>query len=119
MTAHETQAHPTDVVTDDAAPLPPDVLPAFAARHIGPGPDDVATMLDVLGYGSLEELVDAAIPRAIRTDRALALEAAPSEAAVTAELRELASRNTVLTSLIGLGYYGTHTPPVIRRNVLE
>jgi glycine dehydrogenase len=118
MTAHDTQAH-TDVVTDDAAPLTPDVLPAFAARHIGPGPDDVARMLDTLGYGSLEELVDAAIPQTIRTDRALALQAAPSEAAVTAELRELAGRNTVLTSLIGLGYYGTHTPPVIRRNVLE
>jgi glycine dehydrogenase len=109
----------TDVLTDDAGPLPHDVLPEFAGRHIGPRQEEVASMLEALGYSSLEDLVAAAVPEAIQSGSPLGIEAAPSEAAVIAELRDLADRNQVLTSLIGLGYYGTHTPPVVRRNVLE
>ncbi|HEX9992336.1 MAG TPA: aminomethyl-transferring glycine dehydrogenase [Acidimicrobiales bacterium] len=90
----------------------------FADRHIGPSPDDVAKMLAVVGYGSLDELVRDAIPDTIRDDE-LDLPAARTEAEVLAELRELAGRNTVLTPMIGLGYSGTVTPPVVRRNVLE
>ncbi len=76
-------------------------------------------MLEVVGYGSVEELMDAAIPESIRWNGALELPAAASEAEALAELRALAARNTVAVSMIGLGYYGTHTPAVIRRNVLE
>jgi glycine dehydrogenase len=91
----------------------------FAARHIGPSPDDVARMLAAVGYGSVDEMMDVAIPEPIRFHGRLALPAAATEAEVTAELRALAAQNKPLRSMIGLGYYGTHTPPVIRRNVLE
>ncbi len=64
-------------------------------------------------------MCDRAIPGAIRSTESLRIEAAESESAVIEELRALASRNRVLTSLIGLGYYGTITPPVVRRNVFE
>ena len=91
----------------------------FAARHIGPGPEDQAKMLALLGYGSLDELTEAAVPATIRSTEPLALPPARSEAEVTAELRDLAARNRVLRNMIGLGYYGTVTPSVIRRGVLE
>ncbi|MFK5689273.1 aminomethyl-transferring glycine dehydrogenase [Ornithinimicrobium sp. LYQ92] len=91
----------------------------FVARHIGPREDDIAAMLEVVGHDSLESLVDAATPAAIRARQPLQIEAAPSEQAVIAELRDLASRNTVVTPMIGLGYYGTQTPPVVLRNILE
>src|SRR6185369_5814788 len=91
----------------------------FAARHIGPSPADVARMLDQVGYGSIDELMDAAIPESIRWHGRLDLPPAATEAETIEELRALAARNKPLTSMIGLGYYGTHTPAVIRRNVLE
>jgi len=94
-------------------------LSDFVSRHIGPGPRDVERMLSVIGQPSLESLVDVAVPKGIRAERELRLEAAASESAVISELRALASRNTVLRSMIGLGYYGTVTPPVVQRNVLE
>ncbi len=93
--------------------------PDFISRHIGPNHDDVAAMLKVVGQPSLEAMLDTAMPGAIRNERVLRLEAAPTEEAVIEELRALASRNTVLTQMIGLGYYGTVTPAVIRRNVFE
>ncbi|SHM16770.1 aminomethyl-transferring glycine dehydrogenase [Actinacidiphila paucisporea] len=91
----------------------------FARRHIGPDAADRAKMLAQVGYGSLDELTAAAVPDTIRSAEALALPAARTEAEVLAELRELADRNQVLTPMIGLGYYGTFTPPVILRNVME
>ncbi|MEV7217319.1 aminomethyl-transferring glycine dehydrogenase [Kitasatospora cineracea] len=91
----------------------------FEHRHIGPDSDAQQKMLAQVGYASLDELSDAAVPDAIRSLTALGLPAGRSEAQVLAELRELADRNQVLTSMIGLGYYGTFTPPVILRNVLE
>ncbi|MEU1884702.1 aminomethyl-transferring glycine dehydrogenase [Micromonospora rifamycinica] len=91
----------------------------FADRHIGPGPDDERRMLEVVGYGSVDELMDAAIPEVIRWHGTLDLPAPASEREAIAELRSLAARNTVAVSMIGLGYHGTHTPAVIRRNVLE
>ncbi|MBW4701152.1 aminomethyl-transferring glycine dehydrogenase [Micromonospora sp. RL09-050-HVF-A] len=91
----------------------------FADRHIGPGPDDERRMLDVVGHGSIDELMDAAIPEVIRWHGTLDLPAPATEREAIAELRALASRNTVAVSMIGLGYHGTHTPAVIRRNVLE
>lgn len=107
------------VITDDTAPLDPTTLSDFVGRHVGPREADVAHMLQTLGYDSLEAMVEAAVPAAIRSTDPLSIPAAPSEQAVIAELRKLASRNRVLTSMIGLGYYGTQTPPVVLRNVLE
>jgi glycine dehydrogenase len=98
---------------------PATTLPEFAGRHIGPSADDVDAMLSVIGHDSLESLVDAALPGAIRTEGPLRVEPGASEGAVVEELRALARRNHVLTSMIGLGYYGTTTPAVIQRNVLE
>jgi glycine dehydrogenase len=92
---------------------------AFVGRHVGPDEADVAHMLGVLGLDSLDALLDAVVPPSIRDDARLDLPEARSEVEVTAALRQLAARNTVRTSLIGTGWYGTTTPPVIRRNVLE
>jgi glycine dehydrogenase len=99
---------------------PTHVRTPFSARHIGvTEPADQAVMLKALGFSSLDELIAAAVPQSIRSQLALALPAASSEAEVAAELRALASRNVERTNMIGLGYYDTLTPAVIRRNVLE
>ncbi|GAC1337247.1 MAG: aminomethyl-transferring glycine dehydrogenase [Acetobacteraceae bacterium] len=92
---------------------------AFVARHIAPSPTEIAAMLDVVGAASLEQLAEQTVPASIRDLAALDLPAAIDEAGVIAELRGLALQNAPRKSLIGQGYYGTHTPPVIRRNVLE
>jgi glycine dehydrogenase len=91
----------------------------FAQRHIGPASADQARMLAAVGYASLDELTEAALPAGIADGRPLSLPAALTEDEALAELRRLAGLNTVATSMIGLGYYGTHTPAVIRRNLLE
>ncbi|WP_330176870.1 aminomethyl-transferring glycine dehydrogenase [Streptomyces sp. NBC_01498] len=91
----------------------------FEQRHVGPNAAAQAKMLAQVGYGSLDELTAAAVPDVIRSAEALALPAARTEAEVLAELRALADRNEVLAPMIGLGYYGTFTPPVILRNVME
>jgi glycine dehydrogenase len=90
----------------------------FAQRHIGPAESGQARMLAAVGFGSLDELAAAALPAGI-ADRELSLPAPLSEDEVLAELRRLGASNTVATSMIGLGYYGTSTPAVIRRNLLE
>jgi glycine dehydrogenase len=91
----------------------------FDQRHIGPDGAAQRRMLETIGYSSVDELMDAAIPESIRWHGSLQLPAAVSEPEATKQLRELAGRNTVAVSMIGLGYYGTYTPAVIRRNVLE
>ncbi len=103
----------------DRTSLPDAASGAFAPRHLGPRGREVQVMLDQLGYASLDELVDAAVPATIRTERPLDLPAARTETEVLDHLRALAAKNVVKTQMIGLGYYGTVTPPVIRRNVLE
>jgi glycine dehydrogenase len=90
----------------------------FAVRHIGPSEAAQRHMLGALGYSSLDELTRAALPEGTQPTR-LNLPAPLSETEAQAELRRMAARNHALTSMIGLGYYGTITPPVIRRNVLE
>lgn len=99
----------------------------FAARHIGPDPDAIATMLDVIGVGSLDELADKALPAGI-LDAVAAdglapglehLPPAATEEEALAELRVLADSNTVAVSMIGQGYFDTLTPPVLKRNILE
>lgn len=91
----------------------------FEQRHIGPDHEAQAKMLAQVGYGSLDELTAAAVPDVIKNAEALDLPGARTEAEVLAELRSLADRNQVLDPMIGLGYYGTFTPPVILRNVME
>jgi len=93
----------------------------FADRHIGTDASAQATMLEALGYPSVETLVEAAVPHAIHLDRSLptSIPPAASERQVLVELREIAGRNTVNQSMIGLGYYDTITPAVITRNVLQ
>ncbi|MGW8995250.1 aminomethyl-transferring glycine dehydrogenase [Streptomyces zhihengii] len=91
----------------------------FEQRHIGPDAAAQAKMLAQVGYGSLDELTAAAVPDVIKSTEALDLPEALTEAGVLAELRGLADRNQVLAPMIGLGYHGTFTPPVILRNVME
>jgi glycine dehydrogenase len=91
----------------------------FRDRHIGPSPNEQAKMLAVVGFGSRRDLVDEAVPAGIRSDHVLGLPAAVTEDEVLAALREIAAANRVLTSMIGLGYHDTVTPPVIRRGILE
>ncbi|MET9108549.1 aminomethyl-transferring glycine dehydrogenase [Streptomyces zhihengii] len=91
----------------------------FEQRHIGPDAAAQAKMLAQVGYGSLDELSAAAVPDVIKSTKALDLPEALTEAGVLAELRGLADRNQVLAPMIGLGYHGTFTPPVILRNVME
>jgi glycine dehydrogenase len=91
----------------------------FVERHVGVSASDEGTMLEVLGQPSVAALVDRAVPGSIRMTGRLALDAGRTEAEVTDELRRLAGRNRVLASMIGLGYYGTHVPAVIKRGILE
>jgi glycine dehydrogenase len=107
-------AAPSPARTTDA--VAPD---AFVRRHIGPQPDERDKMLAALGLASLDELVETSVPAAIRQTEPLDLPPAWSEAETLAELRRLAALNRPLTPMIGLGYSGTITPSVIRRNVLE
>lgn len=92
---------------------------AFAARHIGPSEAEIAEMLRVVGAKSLEDLAARTVPGSIRAADLSALPPPATEAEAIEELRGLAAQNRVVKSLLGLGYHGTHTPPVILRNVLE
>jgi len=92
---------------------------AFATRHIGPADDDVKEMLGALGYASLEELIDATVPAAIRMRGALNLPPAQSEYEALARLRTIARKNRLVRSFLGLGFYETITPAPIQRNILE
>ncbi|WP_026532027.1 aminomethyl-transferring glycine dehydrogenase [Arthrobacter sp. H41] len=97
----------------------PETASTFADRHIGPRPSDAGRMLEVLGYPSIDKLVDIAVPASIRSERALDLPAALSEPEVLVQLRAMAGKNKTAVQMIGQGYFDTVTPPVIRRNVLE
>ncbi|HUG43809.1 MAG TPA: aminomethyl-transferring glycine dehydrogenase [Acidobacteriota bacterium] len=92
---------------------------SFLGRHLGPSDEEIAQMLEALGFSSLEELVDRAVPEAIRVQRPLDLKPPISEAEALDELRELASSNETFRSYIGTGYSDCITPPVIQRNILE
>ncbi len=92
---------------------------AFLERHIGPNPAEIAHMLKVIGQPSLEAMTDAIVPASIRSTQPLALPAPISEVEALAKIRAIASKNQVFKSFIGQGYYGTHTPNVILRNILE
>ncbi len=91
----------------------------FIARHIGLSPQDEAHMLSTIGEASRESLITGIVPANIRRSAPMDLPPAIGEAAALAELRAMAAHNRVLKSFIGQGYYGTHTPGVILRNILE
>ncbi len=91
----------------------------FVRRHIGPSETELAAMLHVIGAATLDDVAGKTIPAAIRSNAVLDLPPPIDEAAVIAELRALAAQNVTAKSLIGMGYHGTFTPPVILRNVLE
>ena len=92
---------------------------AFVERHIGPNDAEIAQMLDVVGHASLDALTDAIVPARIKSPAPLALPDSLTEVEALAKIRAIATQNTVLRSFIGQGYYGTHTPNVILRNILE
>ena len=92
---------------------------AFLERHIGPNAAEIAHMLKVIGQPSLEAMTDAIVPASIRSTQPLALPAPISEVEAIAKIRAIANKNQVFKSFIGQGYYGTHTPNVILRNILE
>lgn len=91
----------------------------FTSRHIGPRDSDLPAMLKTVGVSSLDQLIDETVPKAIRLKKPLDLPAGRTEGAVLARAWEIASSNQVLKSFLGQGYYGTFTPPVILRNILE
>ncbi|RMH82477.1 MAG: glycine dehydrogenase (aminomethyl-transferring) [Actinomyces sp.] len=97
----------------------PGELPPFARRHLGPRDADLETMCAAIGVSGVDELLEQAVPADIRDDTPLDLPTPVDEATALAELRSLAGRNRRLVSLLGLGYHGTVTPAVIRRNVIE
>ncbi|AOX03510.1 glycine dehydrogenase (aminomethyl-transferring) [Moorena producens PAL-8-15-08-1] len=92
---------------------------AFVNRHIGPNPDAIEQILNVLGISTIDSLIEQTVPAAIWLNQPLQLPAAQSEYAALAQLKEIASKNQVFRSFIGMGYYDCITPPVIQRNILE
>ncbi len=98
-------------------PLPP--TDAFVDRHIGPSPTEIGQMLEAVGADTLEDLIAQTVPESIRDEDLSDLPTPTSEVACTTELRERADDNELYRSYLGMGYHGTHTPPVLLRNVLE
>ena len=100
---------------------PTDYLPYDFAnrRHIGPSPSEMEEMFKTIGVESLDELINQTVPESIRQKDALDFGKPMSERELLRHMRITSSKNKILTSLIGQGYYGTVTPPVIQRNILE
>ncbi|MBC7789271.1 MAG: aminomethyl-transferring glycine dehydrogenase [Anaerolineae bacterium] len=109
MTAPATASRPLSLPTAQS----------FVSRHIGPSEEDVSEMLDTLGYASLTEFIDATVPEKIRLRRPLEIAEGMSEYEALAALRQIASRNRIFRSFLGMGYSDCITPPVIQRNILE
>ncbi len=109
----------TDVRGPSAPRLTLDASDTFWRRHIGPDAAELAAMLEALGYRSLDELTDAAVPAGIRTTTPLRIGEPRAEHELLEELRAIASENTIARSCLGMGYHDVITPPVILRNILE
>ena len=92
---------------------------SFINRHIGPNSQEIDKMLKVLGFSSLDKLIDATVPQGIRLSKTLILPEAQSEYGALAQLKSIASNNQIFRSYIGMGYHDCITPPVIQRNILE
>lgn len=112
---HETQDNQQNLSSANGF-VPTDT---FIKRHIGPSADKIEQMLKVLGYSSLDELINQAVPTQIRLKQPLQLPTAQSEYVALAKLKEIASKNQIFRSYIGMGYHDCITPPVIQRNILE
>src|ERR1044071_7638231 len=106
-------------MTTQARPAVQTAAPNFISRHIGPSDAETQAMLDLLGYASLDALIDATVPERIRLRRPLAIHASLSEYEALTQLRATARKNQICRSYLGLGYHDCITPPVIQRNVLE
>ena len=91
----------------------------FAARHIGPSQDDIAAMLETVGQESLDALIKAVVPLAIRSSESLTIGDSKTEKELLDELKTIADKNILMISYLGLGYHDCITPPVIQRNILE
>ena len=91
----------------------------FATRHVGPSAGDIGAMLEVVGVSSIDDLLAKTVPVSIRDSEPMDLAPALTEREALEALRAMASRNRILVPMIGMGYYGTVTPPVLQRNVLE
>ena len=94
-------------------------LNEFVERHIGPREHEVPAMLEAIGSESLEAFVDSVVPSAIRLKKPLFLPKGLTEQEYARKIRSIGQKNKVYRSLIGMGYYGTILPPVIKRNILE
>src|SRR4029077_19718968 len=94
-------------------------FPSFVERHVGPNEEELQEMLAQVGHHSLDSLIDATVPEAIRSDDKLNLPEPASEFEVLRTFREIALKNRVAKSYIGLGYHACVTPPVIQRHILE
>jgi glycine dehydrogenase len=92
---------------------------SFVPRHVGPCESEIQEMLKVVGYDSLDDLIDATIPRGIRMRRPLDIHRGWSEHDALENMRRIASGNRIFRSFLGYGYSDTYTPPVIQRNILE
>ncbi len=117
-----TTAYSTDGNGNGNGATPVNSLPftdRFVERHNGPRGEDIEQMLAVLGLSSLDELVNRAVPESIRLQSPLNLPPARSEYAALTDLKEIASKNQVFRSFIGMGYHDCITPPTIQRNILE
>src|SRR5579863_9052139 len=92
---------------------------SFVGRHIGPRAEDIRRMLKTIGYPSLDALIDAAVPKSIRSSQPTSGWPAQEEAQALAEIKALANRNSIWRSYLGMGYYDCATPAPIQRNILE
>src|SRR3954471_10600434 len=92
---------------------------SFVPRHVGPNESEIQEMLQLIGYSTLDELIDATIPEAIRLRRPLAIHGGRTEHEALGALRAIARKNQSLRSYLCYGYHDTLTPPVIQRNILE
>jgi glycine dehydrogenase len=107
----------TPTPTSGSIPISDD--DSFVHRHVGPRDADVREMAAMLGFESLDALIDAVVPEGIRLRRPLALGRGRSEIEALRDFRKIAARNQIFRSFIGMGYYGCLTPPVVQRNILE
>ena len=99
--------------------MSPDIKQNFSRRHIGPNSTDQNQMLSDLGFNSIDALIEQTLPESIRTNSGLNIGDGLDEFTLLKTIKEVASKNKVARSYIGMGYYGTITPPVIQRNILE
>lgn len=119
--ANTLSAHYSQVYQPDEARASYNALDTFARRHFGPSPDNVAHMLNTLGYGDMDEFLAATVPPHVLVKRPLSVEPQNgfTELQMLEHLHGLANRNHIARSFIGKGYYGTLVPPVVQRNLLE